>query len=136
MIAYRRRYGLSSDERVEVRNRDYVWLNSPAPAGGVPDRAGFGLPLPFGKGDLVAAWRERGQEETRRRASPLLIHISLFGTEYRVVLTHMPAQLIPPGTEIHFHGRRGAPTPQQEHIVRDFLDDLESAAKKRIRRIL
>ena len=142
MIAYRRRYGLSSDERAAVRNRDYVWLNSPTP-GGVPDRAGFGLPLPFGKGDLVAGWRGKkarheseGREETGRRGSPLLIHVALFGNDYRVVMTHMPARLVPPGAEIHFRGQRAAPTPQQEHIVRDYLDDLESAAKKKIRRIL
>jgi CRISPR-associated protein Cmr1 len=139
LIAYRRRYGLSTDERGKARNRDYVWLNSPAPAGGVPDRAGFGLPLPFGKGDRVAGWRRpefRGREETGRRGSPLLIHISHFGKDYRVVLTHVPARLVPAGAEIHFHGQHSAPTSQQQNIVRDFLDDLEGAAKKKIGRIL
>jgi hypothetical protein len=140
LIAYRRRYGLSSDERAKVRNRDYVWLNSPT-AGGVPDRAGFGLPLPFGKGDLVAGWREpkkdgRESQELKRRASPLLIHVAYFEKRHHLVFTHMPSQFLPKGAQIHFHGHHSAATPDQEGIVRDFLDDLESAAKKRIRRIL
>jgi CRISPR-associated protein Cmr1 len=143
LIAFRRRYGLSSDERVAVRNRDYVWLNSPS-SGGVPDRAGFGLPLPFGKGDLVAGWRDpkkgrrdsREHDETGRRASPLLIHVARFGADHHLVLTHMPARLVPNGAEIHFHGNRNVPTPEQDGIVRAFLDDLESATKKKIRRIL
>ena len=137
LIAFRRRYGLGSDEREAKRNRDYVWLNSPAPAGGIPDRAGFGLPLPFGKtADLVAAWRERGQKENRRRASPLLIHVSRFEKQYYVVLTHMPALLVPAGSEIHFNGQHMAPTAEQKGIIGELLSDLEGKEKSRIRRVL
>jgi CRISPR-associated protein Cmr1 len=141
LIAYRRRYGLSSDERAAKRNRDYVWLNSPPPPKGVPDRAGFGLPLPFGKGDLVAAWRagkkpNEGDHEEGRRASPLLIHVGRFEGKHHLVLTHMPALLVPPRAEIHFRGTSLPPTPEQQGIVQDFLDDLEGPAKKKIARIL
>jgi CRISPR-associated protein Cmr1 len=139
LIAFRRRYGLSSDERPAKRNRDYVWLNSPPPTGGVPDRAGFGLPLPFGKGDLVVGWRKdsRKSEETGRRGSPLLFHAAKFGNDHYLVLTHLPARLVPDGTSIHFHGAKATgATPEQLAIVTDFLNDLESKVKSRIRRIL
>jgi CRISPR-associated protein Cmr1 len=143
LIAYRRRYGVASDERTRLRNRDYVWLKDPkTPPKGVPDRAGFGLPLPFGRGaELVAAWRsgkrhkEGDQEETGRRGSPLLIHVARFEGKHYLVFTHMPALLVPKGAEIHFRDQHLPPTFEQKGIVRDFLDDLASPAKKKIRSI-
>jgi hypothetical protein len=48
----------------------------------------------------------------------------------------MPAQLIPDGAEMHFHGAEPAmPSEGQHKVVVNFLDDLENRAKK-IRRIL
>jgi CRISPR-associated protein Cmr1 len=144
LIAFRRRYGISTDERLIVQKHDYYWLKeSPAPAGGVPDRAGFGLPLPFGKPrHLVVAWRHskkagHDSEETAqtgRRASPLLIHVARFGTDHRLVFTHMPAQLIPTGAQIHFRGTQSVTTPEQTGIVESFLKDLET--KKKIEEIV
>jgi CRISPR-associated protein Cmr1 len=134
LIAFRRRYGRSDDERgPTVQNRDYVWYKSnPVVAGKVPDRAGFGLPLPFGQGDLVATWRdERGA--SRRRASPLLIHVARFGSEHRLVFTHMPAQLIPNNAQIHFRGSQSVATDEQKEIVGEFLEDLRK--KEKIERI-
>ncbi|HYX26112.1 MAG TPA: type III-B CRISPR module RAMP protein Cmr1, partial [Thermoanaerobaculia bacterium] len=55
LIGFRRRYGFPGDSRTlgkaALKNRDYEWA---APNGhhareNVPDRAGFGLPLPFRK---------------------------------------------------------------------------------------
>ncbi len=120
LIAFRRRYGRADDERTPVRNRDYQWLKAPAPPAGVPDRAGFGLPLLFGK-TATAAW---GKKEGRR-ASPLLIHIGMFGPrKYSVIFTYMPARLVPDGEKIEFRGTSSAPTAGQQRIVQDFLDDL------------
>lgn len=141
LIAFRRRYGLTSDERTSVRNRDYVWLKGSPPPAGVPDRAGFGLPLPFGQGeDLVAAWRSGDRrsgehEESGRRGSPLLIHVARFEGKHHLVFTHMPALLVPKGKEIHFRGQHSPPTVEQKRIVSDFLDDLDKVRKK-IRRTL
>jgi CRISPR-associated protein Cmr1 len=119
MIAFRRRYGAAFDERSALRNRDYEWLKSDG-AGGVPDRAGFGLPLPFGR--ETAAW---GSKEGRR-ASPLLIHIARFGAhDHYVVFTHIPARLVPDGQTIAFKRASSPPTVEQKNIVRDFLEDLK-----------
>jgi CRISPR type III-B/RAMP module RAMP protein Cmr1 len=134
LIAFRRRYGASSDERgKDVQNHDYVWLKSnPVMAGKVPDRAGFGLPLPFGQGSLIAAWQdERGA--SRRRASPLLIHVARFGADHRLIFTHMPALLVPDGRQIHFRGTQSKVTTDQIGIVKAFLEDLK--AKKKIEEI-
>lgn len=129
MIAFRRRYGVASDERSGVggrdyRGRDYEWFKSAPPAGpaaGVPDRAGFGLPLPFGK--KIAGW---GPKNEGRRASPLLVHIARFDPDdYYVVFTYIPARLIPDGKEIGFIGASSPPTIEQKTIVRDFLNDLK-----------
>lgn len=120
LIAFRRRYGRADDERTKVQNRDYQWLKSPPPPAGVPDRAGFGLPLLFGR-TATAAW---GKKEGRR-ASPLLLHIGLFGArKYSVIFTYMPARLVPDGEKIEFRGTSSPATAGQQGIVRDFLDDL------------
>ena len=121
MIAFRRRYGTNSDERTAVRGRDYEWFKH-GPPFQVPDRAGFGLPLPFGQ-EAMAGW---GVNEGRR-ASPLLIHISRFGSSsYQIILTHIPARLVPLGEKISFKGTSFAPTPRQKAIVQTFLDDLKN----------
>lgn len=132
LIAFRRRYGMSGDERARVRQRDYEWFKSNSHAE-VPDRAGFGLPLPFGKSPSKQPWGAAWGEKEGRRASPLLIHIARFGADqHHVILTHIPARLVPDGEEIHFKARlnaKAAPTPRQAGIVDDFLEDLRTRAK-------
>jgi CRISPR-associated protein Cmr1 len=131
MVAFRRRYGKDSDERAGIRGRDYEWYKTPVQAGppnGVPDRAGFGLPLPFR--DKVAGW---GSNEGRR-ASPLLVHIARFEpSDYYVIYTHIPARLVPEGKEIGFMGASSPPTVEQKSIVQSFLHDLK--AKKLIEEV-
>jgi len=133
LIAFRRRYGANRDERIAIRGRDYEWFKSDLRAE-VPDRVGFGLPLPFGKSrsgqPLGAAWGEK----EGRRASPLLIHIARFGAgNHYVILTHIPARLVRDRDEIHFKTERlnvkSSVTRQQETIVDAFLTDLKDRAK-------
>jgi hypothetical protein len=123
LIAFRRRYGIANDERGSgVANRDYQWLRAAA-AEGIPDRAGFGLPLPFGRDEsLVVAW---GDARGSRRASPLLVHVSRFGANHRVVLTHIPARLVPRNKTLHFRGKSDGPNEKQEGIIGVFLKDLK-----------
>lgn len=121
MIAFRRRYGIGSDERTQLRGRDYTWLKAAGIPAGIPDRAGFGLPLPFDKPEeMIVSWGRDG-----RRASPLLIRISSFGGQFHPVLTHLPAALTPGGEQLHFRSRASGVTPQQRSIVHDFLAQLE-----------
>jgi len=152
MIAFRRRYGYSKDSRVfdgvPIASRDYVWA---APNGGkrrqgMPDRAGFGLPLPFKKreqGETVI-WgapagspdEEREREQDSRRASPLLLHVSRFGKDFVPVLTYLPADLLPSNGSLRFkgHPRKSFPLGvPQETIIDRFLGDLE--AKSLIRKV-
>jgi CRISPR-associated protein Cmr1 len=134
LIAFRRRYGIATDERGETfQKRDYAWLKDTVSPAGVPDRAGFGLPLPFGKRkEQVVGWGD--QTHGGRRASPLLIHIGLFEpSRYAVVFTHLPAQLIPTGEKLYFLNHGESVTNRQEKIVEVFLDDL--AGKDLIRKI-
>ncbi|HEY6137617.1 MAG TPA: type III-B CRISPR module RAMP protein Cmr1 [Thermoanaerobaculia bacterium] len=123
MIAFRRRYGSPGDERRRARNRDYQWLKEePAPSG-IPDRAGFGLPLPFGGGKSVV-WGD-GDHDTRR-ASPLLIHVAKFApSQYHLIFTHIPAQLAPDNENLSFRGRREPVTTRQMEIVSEFLDSVK-----------
>lgn len=130
MIAFRRRYGIASDERTNIggrdyRHRDYEWFKSASPArpaAGVPDRAGFGLPLPFGK-KVAAGW---GPKNEGRRASPLLVHIARFEPgDFYIVFTYIPARLVPDGREIGFMGASSPPTNEQKTIVQHFLNDLK-----------
>lgn len=128
LIAFRRRYGIVDDERAGVKNHDYQWFRDAEPKG-IPDRAGFGLPLPFGKDpSVVVGWGEtkEGRDKGGRRASPLLIHVSRFGNDHHIVFTHIPARLVPEKDELHFRGLRGKPTKDQEGIVQVFLDDLKT----------
>jgi CRISPR type III-B/RAMP module RAMP protein Cmr1 len=120
LIAFRRRYGMGV-------GTDYDWLKA-GNATGIPHRAGFGLPLPFGKGDLVANWRGG------RRASPLLVRIAKLGTGFYPVFTHLPARFLPEGKEITFRKFRAQPTTNQSRIVSDFLEEL--ASRDRIARIV
>jgi CRISPR-associated protein Cmr1 len=142
LIAFRRRYGKATDNRVlegqPVAGRDYEWA---APNGtklrqGIPDRIGFGLPLPFTRkvddqfrGESVI-WGP--DEKDPRRASPLLLHVARFGKSYFPVLTHLPAQFLPQEARLGF---KDHPFPSKDQveasrpgIVSHFLDDL--AGKK------
>lgn len=151
MMAFRRRYGSPADQRRgspwPLAGRDYVWAKQAArreTPGGLPDRAGFGLPLPFGKkAEQIVSWGGRGADQ--RRASPLLIHIARFGDRYFPVLTHLPAQMLPrtgnagTGVEgpVRFKGLdrpQSAPTREHRSIVDFFLEDLE--AKRLVERIV
>ena len=130
LIAFRRRYGYSGDIRmagnVPLADRDYEWA---APSGrlgrqGIPDRSGFGLPLPFGKHETVT-WDSKEGES--RRASPLLLHIERFGDDYVPVLTYLPARFVPAGQSLLYRGKgkKFAPTSQVLDVVERFLDDLQ-----------
>jgi CRISPR-associated protein Cmr1 len=141
MIAFRRRYGYPGDTRtidgVALANRDYEWA---APKGrhlrdAVPDRAGFGLPLPFQRqnaGETVT-WDLEDEEEDEsgkdtRRASPLILHVSRIGNLYMPVLTYMPARFLPEGGRLRFKkppAKRFEPDEQQIGIIQAFLSDLE-----------
>jgi hypothetical protein len=130
LIAFRRRYGFPQDERPGKRGRDYQWLKEKpeerAPEGksdGIPDRAGFGLPLPFGRVAGVAWTLDKSTPG--RRASPLLLHVAQFENRWYLVMTHLPAALIPPGAKLEFRGTRSDVTVEQKQIVHDFLVDLQ-----------
>jgi CRISPR type III-B/RAMP module RAMP protein Cmr1 len=136
LIAFRRRYGYPRDNRDvggnRVANRDYVWAKpGPDHRRGIPERAGFGLPLPFSKYDVVT-WGDSGHDiGDQRRASPLHIHVARFGSAYHSVWTYLPARLIPRGSQLRFkNDKRGQP-PSTRHqtIIEHFLADL---TKKRL----
>jgi CRISPR-associated protein Cmr1 len=127
MIRFRRRYEGGG------RARDYVWAHKPATQQHVPDRVGFGLPLPFHR-ELILVGQDHG-----RRASPLLIHIARpADSSFLPVLLWLPAQFLPGGEEVIYTGReskyRGSPSdpgheaPDRVHhqIVSQFLDTLVS----------
>lgn len=146
LMAYRRRYGYPKDGRTlgetPLADRDYVWAGFAPPRRmpprGVPDRAGFGLPLPFGKpDDQIVAWGEVC--EGGRRASPLLVHIAHVEEGFFPVLTHLPARLAPDGEDVRFKGLpapASPPTAEQESIVADFLDDLAGPRKNLVEMVL
>jgi hypothetical protein len=146
LIAFRRRYGKATDTRtlggLPVAGRDYEWA---APNGtklrqGIPDRIGFGLPLPFARrvdgefrGESVI-WALEGQDEKDpRRASPLLLHVARFGNLYFPVLTWLPAQFLPQKARLGFKGHpwpaAGGVEPPRPGIVSHFLDDLAGRKK-------
>ncbi|MFY9825292.1 MAG: type III-B CRISPR module RAMP protein Cmr1 [Thermoanaerobaculia bacterium] len=138
LIGFRRRYGFPGDTRTlggtALANRDYEWA---APNGhhareNVPDRAGFGLPLPFRRkkdGETVI-WGEDGEvkeEADARRASPLLLHVSKFGNVFVPVLTHLPAQFLPDRARLKFKDHPKDPfriSDEQTGIIDQFLADL------------
>ena len=144
-IGFRRRYGISRDERAQLRERDYEWA---APNGhkheqGIPDRGGFGLPLPFDK--RIVTWRraaQGGSEPSRaeldadnRRASPLLLHVARLGDEWFPVFTYIPSRLIPAGAKLAFKSKAvERDVAEQQQVVTRFLDDL--AAKKLVEDVL
>lgn len=130
LITFRRRYGLSSD-------RDYAWAYNPGNRAHIPDRVGFGLPLPFSK-DLRLA-----PEVHDRRASPLFIHIAKHAGGFQPVLLYMPAQFLPKvadeiGNLVQEGVRyeiRGAPSGSAEvvsaihyRVVEDYLASIRSVA--------
>ena len=137
LIAFRRRYGSANHEHPALRPRearDYEWA---APQGRrhqdekIPDRAGFGLPLPFGERGETVTWGKADRDG--RRASPLLLHIACFGeqekAEFLPVLTYIPAALVPPDERLFLKGRPDSGAfPEKVHtgIVERFLDDLSA----------
>lgn len=144
-IGFRRRYGSSVDERATLRGRDYEWA---APNGhkheqGIPDRGGFGLPLPFDK--RIVTWRRSaraGSEPSRgeldadnRRASPLLLHVARLGDEWFPVFTYIPSRLIPAGAKLAFKSKAvERDVAKQQEVVAHFLDDL--LAKNLLEKVL
>jgi CRISPR-associated protein Cmr1 len=142
MIGFRRRYGFPGDSRtlgaLPLANRDYEWA---APNGrhlreAVPDRAGFGLPLPFrrnvdgrARGETVTwGWEENEHEDQdARRASPLLLHVAKLGSNFYPVLTYLPSAFLPEGARLKFKDHPGKPfglTDEQRGIIDQFLADL------------
>lgn len=147
LIAFRRRYGKSTDNRtyggLPVANRDYEWAapRGTQPRQGIPDRIGFGLPLPFTRrvdGQFLGESVIWGPgEKDPRRASPLLLHVAHFGKGYFPVLTYLPARFLPQTAKLGFKDHP-FPTPSQvaphrPGIVDHFLDDL--AGKKLVKEI-
>lgn len=147
LIAFRRRYGHPGDTRsangTPLKGRDYEWLDptSPHKLANFPDRAGFGLPLPFRRKN-----RQTGQTESEmviwdsgqgdaRRASPLLLHVAHVGSGYLPVLTYLPAQFLPAGAQLRFKRRPNRPpyNPLISTVVTRFLDDL--AGKRLIQEV-
>ena len=136
LIAYRRRYGLPTETRQRdgqsLANRDYTWAPPGASnrRGGLPDRAGFGLPLPFGQHGETATWwlpKQEGSPADHRRASPLQIHIAQVAEGFIPVLTHLPAQFLPDGAELAYTKQRSPsakPEQAQLGVIEDFLGDL------------
>jgi len=137
IMAYRRRYGYPGDSRQRngssIANRDYTWAKPRAknPRGGLPNRAGFGLPLPFGKEGETATWWQRGNRGPvdQRRASPLHLHVAHVAEGFIPVFTHMPSQFLPNGAELAYTDYTSPTAPAQAAqlgIIDDFLSDLAS----------
>lgn len=140
LIAFRRRYGADYDEREyggrSVAGRDYAWgFHHPrrsTPPREFPDRAGFGLPLPFGKHAETVVWDledRKGTPRDRRRASPLLLHVAQLGEHYHPVWTYLPSALLPENGQLALKNRTGPrakATEAERSIVSWFLDDLRS----------
>jgi hypothetical protein len=139
LIAFRRRYGSPSHAHPVLaagEARDYAWA---APKGkakgeGIPDRSGFGLPLPFGEGGETVTWGD--PESDGRRASPLLIKVARFaaGTEqdHAPVFTFLPARLIPAGESLYLKKRPDSgeePGDDPAFLVGRFLDLLCEAPR-------
>ncbi len=119
LIAFRRRYGMGT-------GRDYDWMKGPVASRQVPDRAGFGLPLPFGKGATVN-WLGH------RRASPILLRVSRFDEGYFPVFTHFPSRLVPNGENITVGvATAAAPFAAQQAIVGNFLNELCARGKAQL----
>jgi len=141
MIVFRRRYGLPDDRR-KLRDdrvpagRDYAWASPKAGRTrreGLPDRAGFGLPLPFGEHGEMAVWSPAGNQQggggDRRRAAPLQVHVGKLDGEWVPVLTYLPARFLPEGASIQYKDypeTAAPPNKFQRGIVEDFLEDLRT----------
>jgi len=141
LIAFRRRYGVAKDTRIyggtALADRDYDWARNTM--ANIPDRVGFGLPLPFARNKIVS-WG--ALDKDNRRASPLHIHVLKLGRggqeKHHVLMTYFPARFLPNGEEIYFKKpRQGADPPQRLsrtfspsvrncQIVQDFLSDLSN----------
>lgn len=143
LIAFRRRYGYPGETRAGLANRDYVWLDpaNPDKLSNIPDRSGFGLPLPFRRKNpgtrntesQIVTWGPA--QGDARRASPLLLHVAHFGQDFVPVITYLPAQFLPAGKELRFNQKK-SPFPVNPNIgtvVTRFVDDLK--AKKLIEEV-
>lgn len=129
LMAYRRRYGIAGESRTALQHRDYEWVFGAPANPEIPDRSGFGLPLPFEKETVVTARSANGS--VLRRASSLLIHVGLPNEgRYQVVLTHLAGRFLPPGARLTLGAPGVAPSAQQEDVVSRFLTDL--VAKNRV----
>ncbi len=106
-------YGARKDTRtldgMPLRQRDVTWVKHKKKSTyhtQAPDRAGFGLPLPFHSPDDTIAEDEivtwNSGKGVGRRASPLHLHVGRFGKRYRTVWTYLPARLIPEGHKLTF----------------------------------
>lgn len=129
LIAYRRRYGAATEARSGLEDRDYQWVFGDEP-GEIPDRSGFGLPLPFGERDAPRVTARSAEGGQLRRASPLLIHLApLAAGSFQPILAHLDGRFLPDGAQLQVGGQRGAPTQAQKDIVQHFLDDLVDKGK-------
>lgn len=156
LMSYRRRYGATIDGRqlasgAAVAGRDYQWaeLGATPASEPIPDRVGFGLPLAFGgQGSKVAIARgatvpiAAGRPEDPRRASPLLGSVvAVTGTDYRPILTYLPARFLAADVRLALckvdqqgralrplrHGRIDQAGAPQLEIVGRFLDAVVAA---------
>jgi CRISPR-associated protein Cmr1 len=132
MIKFRRRYSKKNEnDGTVIYSRDYQWAYKNHDKNAlIPDRAGFGLPLPFG--EVVVQGTDHD-----RRASPLLIHISKDGSEkpYRPILLYLPARFLPANESIVYGGKKGnrnkGPVEERHHeILQNFLSSCSSLTKE------
>lgn len=127
LIAYRRRYGVQNGNTiVHVRESDYQWakgLQAVRPIG-VPARAGFGLPLPFGKPQnmIVKVNKNNQNGNGERRATPLLLTIHKENGKYYPLFTYFKSRLLPNGTSISWKNNNNLNAPNNTQIVDDFID--------------
>lgn len=104
MIEYRLgTRGKSSGKRIQSRFKADTELAKKIALGeqvnGHPRRLFFGLPHNYHFKDLEKNLEIRGTNHNRR-ASPLLIHVQMVGTQYTAVATLMPAMFLPSDEQI------------------------------------
>ncbi|HOK58900.1 MAG TPA: hypothetical protein PL047_07840 [Methanothrix sp.] len=104
MIEYRLgTRGKSSGKRIQSRFKADTALAKKIALGeqvnGHPRRLFFGLPHNYHFKDLEKNLEIRGTNHNRR-ASPLLIHVQMVGTQYTAVATLMPAMFLPSDEQI------------------------------------
>ncbi|MGI6558012.1 MAG: RAMP superfamily CRISPR-associated protein [Limnochordia bacterium] len=100
-----------------------------------PARAAFGLPHNYYFRQSGTRVYVRGDQQTTRRASPLFIHVhQMRDRQHALVVTFLPAPLLPPEGRIVLRGRVTTRVPPPDHwgAIEDFLDHLaaEPGAKE------